>query len=263
MPTLLREQDRKYYLDTLGVQIHYRRKQVRLSAASFLNFDESLNSNEFVAPIRQMLQPFSDEIESADLITASSTTDPSGEQTTSNEANSVDPIAVDSAALSDVAGVDTTLSVTDRPAFKLQCVVWQGILFIDSTPLHYQTDQIRYNEQLLKNICLALGATQFSASFKSEMEWPQYTNKRLRQSSADAAVYVQHKIAMILASTAVQKIVLFGEELMPYFALPTDQFGQLSECFQLPCVTSYSLTELIRLPQLKAETWQSIKRFKL
>jgi len=157
-------------------------------------------------------------------------------------------------------------TVVEPPRFKLAFVLRQDLLIIDSLPPHQPQGFTRHHQTLLMGITSALG-TPMSAELSDAMmlPWPMLASRTLEQGAEEARRAVQHKLKRTLeAHGRIRKVLLMGEaaahwvlgETAPLDALQGRSFRLPSG---LPVVVTLSLSELLRLPERKAETWRDIQ----
>jgi len=154
----------------------------------------------------------------------------------------------------------------EAPRFKLAYLVRGDLLIIDSLPPHQPEGFSRQHKRLLQGITSALGLTaeqELSAPFM--LPWPMLASKTLDQGPAEARRAVQHKLQRTLAFTpAIKHILLMGETAARWVVEPPAgadyvQGQRLTLGDGRQMLMTLSLSELLRLPERKAEVWRDIQ----
>lgn len=160
--------------------------------------------------------------------------------------------------------------VVEPPRFKLAFVLRQDLLIVDSLPPHQPQGFSRHHRALLTGITTALGAeadTELSDAMM--LPWPMLASRTLDQGAEEARRAVQHKLRRTLeAHRRITQVLLMGEaaahwilgETAPLDALQGRSFKLPSG---LPVVVTLSLSELLRLPERKAEAWRDIQPLRM
>lgn len=157
-------------------------------------------------------------------------------------------------------------ATVEPPRFKLAFLLRHDLLIIDSLPPHQPQGFSRQHRALLNGITSALGAgIDMELSDAMMLPWPMLASRTLNQGAEEARLAVQHKLKRTLESQSrVRHILLMGEaaahwvlgETAPLESLQGRRFMLPSG---LPVVVTLSLSELLRLPDRKAETWRDIQ----
>jgi uracil-DNA glycosylase len=160
--------------------------------------------------------------------------------------------------------------VVEAPRFKLAFVLRQDLLIVDSLPPHQPQGFSRHHRALLTGITTALGAeadTELSDAMM--LPWPMLASRTLDQGAEEARRAVQHKLRRTLEShRRITQVLLMGEAAAHWILGETAQLDTLQgRSFKLPSglpvVVTLSLSELLRLPERKAEAWRDIQPLRL
>jgi hypothetical protein len=163
-----------------------------------------------------------------------------------------------------------TSTVVEAPRFKLAFVLRQDLLIVDSLPPHQPQGFSRHHRALLTGITTALGAeadTELSDAMM--LPWPMLASRTLDQGAEEARRAVQHKLRRTLEShRRITQVLLMGEAAAHWILGETAQLDTLQgRSFKLPSglpvVVTLSLSELLRLPERKAEAWRDIQPLRL
>jgi len=158
------------------------------------------------------------------------------------------------------------VATTEAPRFKLAFLLRQDLLIIDTLPPHQRQGFSREHRTLLTGITAALGVNaQAELSDASMVSWPMLTSRTLNQSVAEAQAAVRRKLERTLkVHGGIRHLLLMGEAAAHWVLeerIPLDELQ--GRCFTLPsgvsAVVTLSLTELLRLPERKAEAWRDIQ----
>lgn len=150
------------------------------------------------------------------------------------------------------------------PRFKLAFLLRQDLLIIDTLPPHQRQGFSREHRTLLTGITAALGA-KAELSDASMVTWPMLTSRTLNQSADEARAAVRRKLERTLkVHGGIRHLLLMGEAAAHWVLEERAPLDELQgRCFTLPAgipaVVTLSLTELLRLPERKAETWRDIQ----
>lgn len=160
----------------------------------------------------------------------------------------------------------STASSEPAPRFKLAYLVRGDLLIIDSLPPHHAGGFSRHHRRLLQGMTNALGLPddeELSAPFM--LPWPMLASKTLNQGAAEARRAVQHKLQRTLAfKPEIRQVLLLGESALHWVmgreAGLDEQQGQLLELDEgRQALVTLSLSELLRLPERKAEAWRDLQ----
>ncbi|MGD9859784.1 MAG: hypothetical protein AB7S90_06990 [Marinobacterium sp.] len=163
-----------------------------------------------------------------------------------------------------------TSTVVEAPRFKLAFVLRQDLLIVDSLPPHQPQGFSRHHRALLTGITTALGAeadTELSDAMM--LPWPMLASRTLDQGAEEARRAVQHKLRRTLEShRRITQVLLMGEAAAHWILGETAPLDTLQgRSFKLPSglpvVVTLSLSELLRLPERKAEAWRDIQPLRL
>jgi hypothetical protein len=176
------------------------------------------------------------------------------------------PPATPAVTLPDPPARPAATAVEEAPRFKLAFLWRQDLLIVDSLPPHHPQGFSRYHHTLLSGITAALGAGADTAlSDVSMLSWPTLTSRTLDQGAEEARQAVQHKLRRTLAAhPGLERVLLMGEAAAHWILAETAPLETLrGRRFTLPTgqpvVVTLSLSELLRLPERKAETWRDIQ----
>lgn len=157
-------------------------------------------------------------------------------------------------------------ATAEVPRFKLAFLLRQDLLIIDSLPPHQRQGFSREHRALLTGITSALGArSDAELSDASLVRWPMLTSRTLNQSVAEAQVAVRRKLERTLKLHAgIRRILLMGDAAARWVledSSPLEELQGRSLALRadIPAVVTLSLTELLRLPERKVETWRDIQ----
>ena len=155
------------------------------------------------------------------------------------------------------------------PRFKLAWLVRGDLLIVDSLPPHQQEGFSRAHRRLLEGITTALGIAaddELSAPFM--LPWPMLAGKTLNQGANEARAAVKRKLENTLAfNPGIRQLLLLGEAAGVWV---TEQEGGLDalqgKVLALgegrQALVTLSLSELLRLPERKAEVWRDLQPFR-
>lgn len=155
------------------------------------------------------------------------------------------------------------------PRFKLAFLVRGDLLVIDSLPPHQPDGFSRYHRRLLQGITNALGMPveeELSAPFM--LPWPMLAGKTLNQGAEEARAAVRRKLQNTLSfRPGIRRLLLLGEAACHWVAaqdagLDTLQGGVLELEDGRQALMTLSLSELLRLPERKAEVWRDLQPFR-
>jgi len=152
------------------------------------------------------------------------------------------------------------------PRFKLAFLLRQDLLIIDSLPPHQRQGFSRDHRTLLAGITRALGVrAEAELSDASLVSWPMLTSRTLNQSMAEAQAAVRRKLERTLKVQAgIERVLLMGEAAARWILEESSPLDELQGrtftlSADLPAVVTLSLTELLRLPERKAEAWRDVQ----
>lgn len=155
------------------------------------------------------------------------------------------------------------------PRFKLAWLVRGDMLIVDSLPPHQPEGFSRAHRRLLEGITTALGIAaddELSAPFM--LPWPMLAGKTLNQGANEARAAVKRKLENTLAfNPGIRQLLLLGEAAGVWV---TEQEGGLDalqgKVLALgegrQALVTLSLSELLRLPERKAEVWRDLQPFR-
>lgn len=155
------------------------------------------------------------------------------------------------------------------PRFKLAFLVRGDLLIVDSLPPHQPDGFSRQHRRLLQGITNALGLpaeAELSSPFM--LPWPMLAGKTLNQGPDEARKAVQRKLNNTLSFTpAIRQILLLGEAASRWAIEQEGEFealqGQQLELSEgRRALVTLSLSELLRLPERKAEVWRDLQPFR-
>ncbi|GAA0791479.1 hypothetical protein [Marinobacterium sediminicola] len=155
------------------------------------------------------------------------------------------------------------------PRFKLAWLVREDLLIIDSLPPHQPEGFSRQHRQLLQGITNALGikaTEELSAPFM--LPWPMLAGKTLNQGPDEARKAVSRKLHNTLAfKPEIRQVLLLGEAASHWVVEQEGHFddmqGRVLELGEgRQALVTLSLSELLRLPERKAEVWCDLQPFR-
>ncbi|MBA4502833.1 uracil-DNA glycosylase family protein [Marinobacterium marinum] len=155
------------------------------------------------------------------------------------------------------------------PRFKLAYLVRGDLLIIDSLPPHQAEGFSRRHRRLLQGMTNALGmATTAELSTPFMLPWPMLAGKNLDQGPEEARRAVARKLNNTLAfKPEICRVLLLGEAACHWVTDQAEGFdalqGQvltLNERCQ--ALVTLSLSELLSLPERKAEAWRDLQPFR-
>ncbi|WP_010323565.1 hypothetical protein [Marinobacterium stanieri] len=169
--------------------------------------------------------------------------------------------SADPAPAADAAAPAAQKPVEPAPHFKLAYLVRGDLLIIDSLPPHHREGFSRQHKRLLQGITTALGLTaEQELSDPAMLPWPMLASKTLDQGPTEARLAVEHKLKRTLEFRPdISRILLLGDAAMHWVTGEPFKQGALPSLSGRTCVASISLSELLRLPERKAELWQDIQ----
>ncbi|MBV0932476.1 uracil-DNA glycosylase family protein [Marinobacterium weihaiense] len=152
------------------------------------------------------------------------------------------------------------------PRFKLAYLVCADLLIIDSLPPHHADGFSRQHKRLLQGMTRALGLPAEQAlSAPFMLPWPMLASKTLDQGPEEARRAARHKLQRTLEfKPEIRHVLLLGEAALQWVV---DTERVLDECQGqwLPlaegrqALVTLSLSELLRLPERKAEVWRDLQ----
>lgn len=155
------------------------------------------------------------------------------------------------------------------PRFKLAWLVRGDLLIVDSLPPHQPEGFSRAHRRLLEGITTALGiAADEALSAPFMLPWPMLAGKTLNQGANEARAAVKRKLENTLAfNPGICQLLLLGEAAGVWV---TEQEGGLDalqgKVLALgegrQALVTLSLSELLRLPERKAEVWRDLQPFR-
>lgn len=155
------------------------------------------------------------------------------------------------------------------PRFKLAYLVRGDLLIVDSLPPHQPDGFSRHHRRLLLGMTSALGmAAEEELSSPFMLPWPMLAGKNLNQGPLEARRAVQRKLHNTLAfNPGIRQVLLLGEAACHWVAEQEGGFdslqGQLLELGEgRRALVTLSLSELLRLPERKAEVWRDLQPFR-
>lgn len=152
-------------------------------------------------------------------------------------------------------------AVEPAPHFKLAYLVRGDLLIIDSLPPHHREGFGRQHKRLLQGITTALGlSAQQELSDAAMLPWPMLASKTLDQGPGEARLAVEHKLKRTLEfQPDIQRILLLGDAAVQWVTGKPLEQGAQPPLLERACAASVSLSELLRLPERKAELWQDVQ----
>ncbi len=178
------------------------------------------------------------------------------------------PVKPHAAATDSVTPVRAARS-EPAPRFKLAWLVRADLLIVDSLPPHQPEGFSRAHRRLLQGMTRALGMTaeqELSAPFM--LPWPMLAGKTLNQGPDEAHKAVQRKLHNTLTfNPEIRQVLLLGEAAGYWVGGLTDRSDALQgKVLELEngrqALMTLSLSELLRLPERKAEVWRDLQPFR-
>ncbi len=155
------------------------------------------------------------------------------------------------------------------PRFKLAFLVRGDLLIVDSLPPHQPDGFSRQHRRLLQGITNALGLpAEAELSVPFMLPWPMLAGRTLNQGPDEARKAVQRKLNNTLAfKPEIQQVLLLGEAASRWVAEQDGGFDALQgRVLELGkgrrALVTLSLSELLRLPERKAEVWRDLQPFR-
>lgn len=155
----------------------------------------------------------------------------------------------------------TQKPVQPAPHFKLAYLVRGDLLIIDALPPHHRDGFSRQHKRLLQGITTALGLTsEQELSDPAMLPWPMLASKTLDQGPEEARRAVRHKLNRTLEfKPEIRRILLLGDLSVHWVTGEPFVQGPMPALSGCICAASLSLSELLRLPERKAEVWQDVQ----
>ena len=151
------------------------------------------------------------------------------------------------------------------PRFRLAMLALGDCLVVDSLPTVQGGEFSEQHRTLLKNISHFLLSEPAEMPRAGILNWPMLANSSLDQSRPEALAAVQYKLKQLINRNGSKRVLLLGEAAMQ-MVLDTDAgLDSMRGSVQLPAfpelkvVVSYSLSQLLRLHDMKADLWQDIQ----
>lgn len=149
------------------------------------------------------------------------------------------------------------------PRVKLAFVVAGDLLIVDSLPPAGRQGFGPAHQRLLQGIVRALGVSE-APSDAALLPWPQFAGTTLNQGPRELGVAVRRKLQYTLELCRIRRALLLGQSAARWLSGRDEPLSALRGApFELepdlPCVASASLTEALRLPEVKAEIWRDIQ----
>lgn len=149
------------------------------------------------------------------------------------------------------------------PNLKLAFVVVGDLLVVDSLPIRAPRGFSPAHQRLLSGIVRALGIGEAPSS-PALLSWPMLASQTLDQGPAEALKAVQRKLDLTLQARPLRRALLLGDTAArwvldreePLESLRGIRFTLRPE---VPVVCSCSLSQLLQLPELKAELWRDLQ----
>lgn len=155
------------------------------------------------------------------------------------------------------------------PKFCLAFVVLGDWLVVDTVPPAGAAEFSAAQRQLLANIAPYLGHKVEQCPEPMMVRWPILANSSLDQSRDQAVAAVQHKLKGLFARQGCKYLLLMGH-MAAQMALDLDDAQSIDELreaklpalAEVPAAVTYSLSEALRLPELKADIWADLQALK-
>lgn len=149
------------------------------------------------------------------------------------------------------------------PRFKLAFIVAGETLLVDSLPPQSKDGFSRAHQRLAAGILRALGEGE-EASAPALLSWPMLASQSLDQGPAQAALAVQRKLELTRASRPLKRALILGGAAARWVLEREEAVEQLrglkfTMAGGASCIVGDSLTQMLHLPQEKAQLWRDMR----
>lgn len=152
------------------------------------------------------------------------------------------------------------------PRFRLGFWLYKDLLVIDSLPLLSRGGITQRNYQTLcANMVKAMGLDAELLAAPYVLAWPMLAGDSLDQGRAEAALAVNHKIKKLLQQTTPRLLLFLGESAAQMTMQREEGIDELRAVVfnyssQIKAMTSYSLTQMLQIPECKKEVWGDLQK---
>lgn len=150
------------------------------------------------------------------------------------------------------------------PRFRMAMVLSEKTLVIDQLPVQAALGFSQQHSRLLSGIMRSLGEDPRSLSMPTLLHWPLLAGKTLNQGPEEAYKNVQRQVEWMLKDRKVERILLFGEDLVRWVVGLETEKTELSVVhprWNLPYLSTLSLSQALQLPDMKRQIWLDIQPF--
>ncbi|WP_119396502.1 hypothetical protein [Salinibius halmophilus] len=256
MPSNLYEQDRRAYLQAMGVDVWTRRKPLALAGQIRCLFPDPADAQQAQAQLQHAATP-----EQAEAVQAQVGNSSEQSLTQMAEVNTEAP-----AAKVEVPEVPAPegYSYDDRPAFRIWFYAFGPHLFIDTVPLLLDPRGRNELKRLVMNMSIALGHENRMPELFQNLDWPVFDHPRIRQSSADAREFMEQKLAVVFTNhPEIEKVFVMGSEAARYCGGVTEfELGKELSINDRPAALIAAGSEMLQLKELKRQSWPVMQKLK-
>lgn len=256
MPSNLYEQDRRAYLQAMGVDVWTRRKPLALAGDIRCLFPEPDNEQQAQVQHQHSATP-----EQAQAVQPSEAVAKPQSLTEMAQVTTAEPVEkVVVAETPAPAG----FRYDDRPAFRIWLYAFGPHLFIDTVPLLLDPKGRTDLKRLVMNMSLALGHENRKPELFQNLDWPVFDHPRIRQSSADAREFMEQKLAVVFTNHPdIEKVFIMGTEASKYCAGEGEfELGKTLVLNERPAALIAAGSEMLQLKELKRQSWPVMQKLK-
>ncbi|WP_151704073.1 hypothetical protein [Nitrincola alkalilacustris] len=152
--------------------------------------------------------------------------------------------------------------VQPPPRFRLAFIKAGDMLVVDALPPHARQGFSPLHQRLLQRIVQALNVSD-QQGLPQFLSWPMLASKTLNQGPDEARRSVERLLGYQL-TPEISRVLLLGEPAARWVLArdePLDQLRGLSFTLKpgVKVVASHSLSELLQLPEYKADLWRDLQ----
>ena len=145
----------------------------------------------------------------------------------------------------------------DRPELRFWFHHHESLLLIDDCPKVLNQQQRERLLQLATNILSVCRGVTAQSQLIQQLDWPVFPNPMVDQCSQKALEYVRHKLLQYLQQYKPERVLLAGERAQSYFLRSQEvELWQQGRLMDVPVLAIPSLSQLLAMPDFKAELWQ-------
>lgn len=261
MPSNLYEQDRRAYLQAMGVDVWTRRKPLALAGDIRCLFPEPDSEQQAQAQLAVTATPEQAEAVQPTPTPSNAPADKPQSLTEMAQVSTADP---DEKVAVAEAPAPEGFSYDDRPAFRIWLYAFGPHLFIDTVPLLLDPKGRNDLKRLVMNMSLALGHENRKPELFQNLDWPVFDHPRIRQSSADAREFMEQKLAVVFANhPEIEKVFVMGTEAARYCAGEGEfELGRTLSLNERPAALIAAGSEMLQLKELKRQSWPVMQKLK-